>query len=111
MVEKEAPSRNMEPRTGEADVKLLMATDIELPWYKSVFKGIAETINPPKLPPLELTSRPVESDQLGDLEKLEQPWCLCGWAGALVCRIHFDSGGHYRPNFSHFPSSCRAEES
>jgi periplasmic protein TonB len=74
MVEKEAPSRSMEPRTGEADVKLLMATDIELPWYKSVFKGIAETINPPKLPPLELTSRPVESDQLGDLEKLEQPW-------------------------------------
>jgi protein TonB len=75
MVEKEAAEQNnMEPITGQADVKLLMATDIELPWYKSVFKGIAETINPPKLPPLELTSRPVDGAELGDLDKLEQPW-------------------------------------
>lgn len=72
MVEKEAASRIMEPRTGEADVKLLMTTDIELPWYKSVFKGIAETINPPKLPPLELTSRPLDAGELGDIDKIEQ---------------------------------------
>jgi len=64
----------MEPTTGQADVQLLMSTNIELPWYRSVFKGLAETINPPKLPPLELTSRPVEEHELGDLNKLEQPW-------------------------------------
>jgi protein TonB len=75
MVEKETPSRIMEPRTGQAaDVKLLMTTNIELPWYKSIFKGIAETISPPKLPPLEITSRPLEGAELGDMEKLELPW-------------------------------------
>ena len=64
----------MEPRTGHADShldKLLMTTDIELPWYKSVFKNIGEALNPPKLPPLELTSRPVEDSEF---DKIEQPW-------------------------------------
>jgi TonB family protein len=75
MVEqKEAPSTNMEPRPGQTDVKLLMTTDIELPWYKSVFKSIGEAINPPKLPPLELTSRPLEGEELANFEKIEQPW-------------------------------------
>jgi hypothetical protein len=54
--------------------RLLMATDLEEPWYKSIVRGIRETLNPPKLPPLELTSRPLESADLGDLSKIEQPW-------------------------------------
>ena len=29
------------------------------PWYKSLIQNIKETINPPKLPPLEVTSKPV----------------------------------------------------
>jgi TonB family protein len=37
----------------------LFIEDIEDPWYRSLFKNIKETINPPKLPPLELTSKPV----------------------------------------------------
>ena len=31
-----------------------------MPWYKTFLQNIKEAINPPKLPPLELTSRPVE---------------------------------------------------
>ncbi len=54
--------------------RLLMSTDIEEPWYKSIVRGIRETINPPKLPPLELTSRPLESANLGDMAALEEPW-------------------------------------
>lgn len=54
--------------------RLLTATDLEEPWYKSIVRGIRETLNPPKLPPLELTSRPVEGADLGDLIKIEQPW-------------------------------------
>ncbi len=54
--------------------RLLVSTDIEEPWYKSIVRGIRDTLNPPKLPPLELTSRPVESAQLGDMSKIEQPW-------------------------------------
>src|SRR5579875_183696 len=54
--------------------RLLVTTDLEEPWYKSLVRGIRETINPPKLPPLELTSRPIEGEAFGDLNKIEQPW-------------------------------------
>ncbi len=52
---------------------LLVDTDIEQPWYKSVVANIREAINPPKLPPLVVTSRPVEG-VLNDADKLEVPW-------------------------------------
>ena len=51
-----------------------MTTNIELPWYKSVFKNIGELLNPPKLPPLELTSRPVDGSAFEDVVNIEQPW-------------------------------------
>ncbi len=54
--------------------RLLVTADLDEPWYKSIVRGIRETINPPKLPPLELTSRPLESADLGDMSKIEQPW-------------------------------------
>jgi TonB family protein len=54
--------------------RLFATVDLEEPWYKSLVRGIRETISPPKLPPLELTSRPLESAELGDISKVEQPW-------------------------------------
>jgi TonB family protein len=37
----------------------LLIAETEQPWYRSFFKNLKETLNPPKLPPLEVTSRPV----------------------------------------------------
>jgi len=37
----------------------LLVDDIEDPWYRSFLKNVREAISPPKLPPLELTSKPV----------------------------------------------------
>src|SRR5215475_14024535 len=37
----------------------LLPDKIEEPWYKSFITNIKEAINPPKLPPLEVTSQPV----------------------------------------------------
>src|SRR5947208_2103637 len=37
----------------------LLPPDVEEPWYKSFIQNVKETINPPKLPPLEVTSQPV----------------------------------------------------
>jgi TonB family protein len=54
--------------------RLLISTDLEEPWFKSVIRNIQELINPPKLPPLEVTSRPVEGEDFGDLSKVEIPW-------------------------------------
>src|SRR5687767_6173994 len=47
--------------SADADIHLqrLLATSIETPWYRSLFQSIKDAINPPKLPPLELTSKPV----------------------------------------------------
>jgi protein TonB len=49
------------PFFDNADVHLarLLAPDMEQPWYKSLFQNIKEAINPPKLPPLEITSKPI----------------------------------------------------
>jgi protein TonB len=37
----------------------LLISEVEAPWYKSFIQNIRETIHPPKLPPLEVTSKPV----------------------------------------------------
>src|SRR6266478_2493129 len=37
----------------------LLAPNVEEPWFKSLYASIKEAINPPKLPPLQVTSKPV----------------------------------------------------
>jgi len=37
----------------------LLVSEVEEPWYRSFVKNVLETLNPPKLPPLEVTSKPV----------------------------------------------------
>jgi TonB family protein len=40
-------------------LKRLLLPEMEEPWYRSAIRNLKETINPPKLPPLEVTSTPV----------------------------------------------------
>jgi TonB family protein len=37
----------------------LLAPDTEIPWYKSIYGNVRDLIRPEKLPPLELTSKPI----------------------------------------------------
>jgi TonB family protein len=39
---------------------LLPPASLETPWYKDLVQNIKELINPPKLPPLEVTSKPID---------------------------------------------------
>jgi periplasmic protein TonB len=39
--------------------RLLAPVNIEEPWYKSLWQNVRELVNPPKLPPLVVTSKPV----------------------------------------------------
>jgi len=48
-----------DPNGADAHLQRLLAADVEEPWYRSFIKNIRETLNPPKLPPLVLTSTPV----------------------------------------------------
>jgi TonB family protein len=56
------------PIEPEADRHLshLLAAEPE-PWFKSLIRNVKETINPPKLPPLEVTSKPVAVKEIWGL--------------------------------------------
>ena len=43
----------------EEHLRLLAPTEVEIPWYLSLYRSIHDTIRPESLPPLVLTSKPV----------------------------------------------------
>jgi len=48
------------PGNADAHLTRLIATEIlDLPWYRSLYGNLKDLIHPARLPPLELTSRPV----------------------------------------------------
>src|ERR1700674_5808578 len=55
------PGGNNAPQGSDADIHLqrLLAADVEEPFYRSLIRNIKDLIHPPKLPPLEVTSKPV----------------------------------------------------
>ncbi len=61
----------------------LLLAESNVPWYKAFVRNIQEAINPPKLPPLELTSKPVAVKDI---------WGLTGGqekrAGSLSLVVH-----------------------
>jgi TonB family protein len=48
-----------DPQGADAHLQRLLAADVEEPWFRSFIKNIKELFNPPKLPPLVVTSTPV----------------------------------------------------
>jgi protein TonB len=53
-----------ESQEAEAHLQRLLASSVEIPWYKSLVNNVREVIHPPKLPPLEVTSKPVPVENL-----------------------------------------------
>ena len=55
------PGGNPTPPPSDADVHLqrLLAANIEEPFFRSLIRNVKDFVNPPKLPPLEVTSKPV----------------------------------------------------
>ena len=43
---------------------LLTPRSLDTPWFKTIFKTIRDTISPPKLPPLQVTSQPLDVPEL-----------------------------------------------
>lgn len=65
-IEQIMPTPVVDPETGLADARdpdihlqRLLAVEVEQPWYSSFVQNIKDLVNPPKLPPLEVTSKPV----------------------------------------------------
>ncbi len=69
----------------DPDVHLrhLLIEGVETPWYTMFLQNIREAINPPKLPPLELTSKPVEVESMWGLTKGQE-----SKAGVMSLVVH-----------------------
>jgi len=60
-IDPKGTDRNSLPENQNPDLHLdrLLVTETQEPWLRSFVARLKETINPPKLPPLEVTSKPV----------------------------------------------------
>jgi hypothetical protein len=45
----------------------LLATDLGEPYFRSFIRDVQELIHPPKLPPLEVTSKPIPTQEIWGL--------------------------------------------
>lgn len=65
------------PSFSNADEHLnrLLAPEVEENWFRSLHRNIKELLNPPKLPPLEVTSKPVPvKDIWGQYGRQKKSW-------------------------------------
>lgn len=55
------PEQDALPDLSDPDVHLqrLLLAETGIPWYRSLIQGLKDLIHPPKVPPLQLTSKPV----------------------------------------------------
>src|ERR1700694_3051830 len=67
-----------------------MTLESGAPWYKSFIQNIQELVNPPKLPPLELTSKPVAvKDIWGLYGRQKKSWAMSTGMQAAVVVLLF----------------------
>src|ERR1700689_1151491 len=66
----------------------LLLTQNDEPFYKSLYRNIKEAINPPKLPPLELTSKPVAVKDIWGLYGNQKKSFMMSF-GFQICLILF----------------------
>ena len=52
-------SGSFDPDSPDIHLQRLLMAGSDVPWYTSFAQNIKEFFNPPKLPPLEVTSKPV----------------------------------------------------
>src|ERR1700689_2900443 len=50
--------------------RLLMPVSFDTPWYRTVLESIRQVIDPPHLPPLQVSSKPVDPSELKGLTGL-----------------------------------------
>jgi protein TonB len=76
------------PSNNPDDLHLLLNSEIDEPFFRSLGRSIKEFINPPKLPPLEVTSKPVAVKEIwgfyGGQEKRAGFTSMAIHAGAIA---------------------------
>jgi hypothetical protein len=51
--------RDLNPDSANVHLDRLLAPSVEEPWYRSLIQGVQDLVQPPVLPPLEVTSKPI----------------------------------------------------
>jgi len=67
--------------------RLLAPQDLDDPFYKTIYQGIRDIVYPPKLPPLEITSKPVDPSELKGLNGLYAGNEVCAGIGSLLINV------------------------
>src|SRR5450755_4862694 len=65
----------------------LLVTQMEEPWYRSLYNSLKETFNPPKLPPLELTSKPVAVKDIWGLYGRQRKSFMMSTGFQVLCAV------------------------
>src|SRR5690242_10381973 len=82
--------RNPFANTPDDHLARLLVDDVEAPWYKSFIQNIKDLINPPKLPPLQVTSKPVPvKDIWGLYGRQKKSWGMSLLGQSLVVVLLF----------------------
>jgi periplasmic protein TonB len=82
------PNNSFVPGGDDDHLSRLLLTENDEPFYKSLFRQIKETINPPKLPPLELTSKPVAVKDIWGLYGNQKKSFMMSF-GFQICLVIF----------------------
>src|SRR5947207_4510075 len=65
----------------------LLAPSTDEPWYKSFIQNVKDTINPPKLPPLEVTSKPVPVKDIWGLYGRQKKSFMMSTGGQVIFAV------------------------
>lgn len=79
----ENPATSTPTERHEADAHLdhlLPPSTLDTPWFLGLIQGVKELINPPKLPPLEVTSKPVDI-------KIVDPYAGSEWKAGVLSLV------------------------
>jgi hypothetical protein len=82
------PNNSFVPGGDEDHLSRLLLTQNDEPFYKSLYRNIKEAINPPKLPPLELTSKPVAVKDIWGLYGNQKKSFMMSF-GFQICLVLF----------------------
>ena len=65
----------------------LLPPEMDEPWYKSLIQNVKDAINPPKLPPLVLTSKPVPVKDIWGLYGRQKKSFMMSTGFQIVCAV------------------------
>jgi TonB family protein len=84
MADLSQPNNPFFGNTADDHLSRLLVAEVEEPWYRSFIQNVKEFVNPPKLPPLQLTSTPVAVKDIWGLYGRQGKSFMLSTGGQLV---------------------------